>query len=485
MKRSIIYKLAAAFVAVTFTIGCSRSLGDAAETSQSYPPIYPDYPDCTIPVNIAPLNFRVRGVDGIKSDFKIDGNVILSVLGKKGLIDIPMKEWRKMLETAQGQKIEVEVSTWSNMHPNGIKYKPFDIFVSPDSIDAYVSYRLIEPGYETWKKMGIYQRELCSFAEKAIVENDVNDSGCLNCHSYRNYSPSTMMFHARGKGGGTVMYKDGKLKKINLATTGPKKQGVYPMWHPAGRYIAFSSNDTHQTFFGRKGNPIEVYDISSDLIIYDTETDSVITDPRFSETSRWETFPAWSPDGKYLYFCSADSCGMPLGRKDLHYDLLRVGFDASTGRMGETVDTIRSSALEGGSVSFPRISPDGKYLMYTLAENATFPIWHKEADLEVIRLSDNEIIDASLINSPECESYHSWSSSGRWVIFSSRRLDGRYTRLFIAHMDKDGEFGKPFLLPQSDPEHNMLRMKSYNIPELMRGEVKIEKSKLKDLFNDK
>jgi hypothetical protein len=71
------------------------------------------------------------------------------------------------------------------------------------------------------------------------------------------------------------------------------------------------------------------------------------------------------------------------------------------------------------------------------------------------------------------ESYHSWSSNGRWVIFSSRRNDGNYTRPFIAHIDKDGRATKPFELPCADPDYHRQFMRSYNIPEFMRGPVTI------------
>ena len=76
------------------------------------------------------------------------------------------------------------------------------------------------------------------------------------------------------------------------------------------------------------------------------------------------------------------------------------------------------------------------------------------------------------INSDDTESYHSWSSNGRWMVVSSRREDGNYTRPFIAHIDEQGRSTKAFALPQADPEYHRLFMKSYNIPEFMRGSVK-------------
>ena len=112
----------------------------------------------------------------------------------------------------------------------------------------------------------------------------------------------------------------------------------------------------------------------------------------------------------------------------------------------------------------------GKWLLFTGSAYGTFPIWHKEADLYLMNLADGSFRPVQELNSDDTESYHSWSSNGRWVLFSSRRLDGRYTRLFLAHFDGEGHFGKPFLLPQKQFSHNVLRLKSYNVPEFVQGD---------------
>ncbi|MCI6830245.1 MAG: hypothetical protein MR924_13500 [Prevotella sp.] len=448
--------------------GCSR-IRKAARTADVQPDIFPDYIGVTVPVNIAPLNFMMEGVEHIQAVFRIDGKEQTVVCGNEGVVDIPLDEWRDMMSKAAGSKIDVEVSAWNDANPDGIRYKAFAINVSKDEIDPWIAYRLIEPGYEAWRYMGIYQRELSSYDEFEIVSNKTTKSACVNCHHFDNRSAKRMLFHARGKNGGTIFLENGTTRKVK-----PEAKTVYPAWHPEGRYIAFSSNDTHQVFFGEGRQVLEVFDYSSDLVLYDTKENKVITDPRFNGEEFMETFPSWSPDGKWLYFSSAASKKMPDERKDLHYDILRVEFDIKSGKMGENVDTVYNAKTQGGSASFPRISPDGKYLLYTLAEYGTFPIWHNEADLRMMRLDTGENVDISVWNDKEnTESYHSWSKNGRWVMFSSRRLDGRYTRLFIACLDKNGKPCKPFLLPQKDPRQNTLRLKSYNIPEFMDGRVEM------------
>lgn len=95
---------------------------------------------------------------------------------------------------------------------------------------------------------------------------------------------------------------------------------------------------------------------------------------------------------------------------------------------------------------------------------------------------DFAAVDTDILNSSDVESYHSWSSNGRWVIFSSKRIDGRYTRLYVAHWDGK-RFTKPLLLPQKNPEHNRERLYSYNIPEFAKTAVSIDRDQMAELFN--
>ena len=111
--------------------------------------------------------------------------------------------------------------------------------------------------------------------------------------------------------------------------------------------------------------------------------------------------------------------------------------------------------------------------MFTLANHATFPIWHQEADLWMMDLKNGQKYSLDVLNSNSVESYHSWSSNSRWVVFSSRRMDGLYTRPYIAYVHDDGRVGKPFVVPQAKGDFYSKCMNSYNIPELLKGKVEI------------
>lgn len=459
-------------------VGCSSS---PKECTTLQPEIFPDYRNVTIPVNIAPLNFRMAGATKITAEISLDGKSLYHTQGKD-IVSFSESKWKEMLLQARGETLSVEVSVWNKQHPEGIRYQPFPINVSSDSITPYIAYRLIPPGYVLWKKMGIYQRSLESFQEECLVSNKQNHEGCVNCHSFHNYSPDLFLFHARGQNGCSVLVKNGKPERLELDQIPPHFKGTYPYWHPSGRYVVLSNCDTHQGFYGHSRNKVEVYDLNSDLMIYDLQNNRVITDPRFTTKEEWETFPTFSPDGKSLYLCQAKACNMPVEYDRLKYALIRIDFYPENGQLGTQTDTLYNPIKEGGSASFPRISPDGQHLLFTESGCGTFPIWHKDADLRMICLNTGKYEDTTPINSPDVDSYHSWDQSGRWLIFSSRRIDGRYTRLFIAHYQPGKGFSKPFLLPQKDPAHNEKRLYSYNIPEFISRPVSIAQQETADLF---
>lgn len=453
---------------------------EAKVTLNILPEIFPDYTNITIPPNIAPLNFMIENTDEVLVEFHLEGTNAFSIKGNKGLIKIPNKQWRGLLNKAIGKTIQVHVSIWNSTYPEGAHFLPFAIQVVTPSIDEWIAYRLIEPGYQSWKQLGIYQRNITSFEEKEIITNQSSTQTCLNCHSFHNYSPQKMMFHARGQNGGTYILNNGEISKVNIEKIGLKKGASYPIWHPNGKLIAFSSNTTQQAFFEHGEQPLEVYDERSDLIFYDIENNETFSDPRFMTSKSMETFPAWSPDGNFLYFASAESKSMPQGYKDMYYHLLKVSFDPQTRVFGSEIDTVYHAKINNGSASYPRISPNGKYLLYTQASCGTFPIWHKDADLQMLDLSNYSCIDISIWNSEEADSYHSWSSNGHWIVFGSRRDDGRYTRLYLAYWD-NGKAYKPFLLPQENPMHNIWRAKSYNIPEFMNESIELSSTNFSSL----
>ena len=458
---------------------CGPELPTKFAESQSLPMIYPDYTDVTIPVNLAPLTFQMDvPADEMAARFACDDQQLVCGGSK---IQPDATDWQTLVEAAKGRAITVDV--YASVKGQWTHYKPFKIYVSPDSIDPYLSYRLIAPSYVTYNDLTISQRCLENYDESVVYDNmlctDGSQGQCINCHNYQNYNPNRMQFHARQNMGGTIVAYDGDIRKINMRNDSLLAAGVYPAWHPWLKLIVYSTNLTHQTFHTVNPNKIEVFDTRSDLMAFDIEKNEVTN--LESGMGELEVFPCWAPDGKAIYYCSAhleyhDSIDegqeYMMRAEQVKYNIYKKDFDPDSRAFGPRQLVFDAAALDK-SATLPRISPDGRYLMFAMARYGVFHIWHRDADLSLIDLKTGQARTMKEINSDDVESYHSWSSNGRWVVFSSRRYDGNFTRPFFAHIDQQGRGAKPFELPQSDPDYHRQFLRSYNIPEFMSGPVTI------------
>ena len=454
------------------------------------PKIYPDYTGVTIPVNIAPLTFKWDGSYDEMVARLTAGNT--EVVCGGNAVQPDADEWHQLTSQAAGNAISVEVYVRSA--DEWKRYRPFSIHVSKDSIDPYISYRLISPSYVSYEELTLNQRCLENYDEEVMVNNMLcsteTDGQCVNCHNYQSYNPQRMQFHARQAHGGTVISYDGKLRKINMRNDSILSAGVYPAWHPWLPLIVYSTNLTSQSFHTLHPNKIEVFDAGSDLIAYDVEKNEVTNIENDAE--EFEVFPCWAPDGKSIYYCSAHfefrdtvehSTEVIRRAKEVKYNIYRKPFNPDTYAFGPRELVFCADSLDK-SATLPRVSPDGRYLMFTLGNYGVFHIWHHEADLYLMDLTDGSVRAMEEVNSSDTESYHSWSSNGRWVIFSSRRNDGDFTRLFMAHVDAQGRGSKPFELPQAAPDYHLEFTKSYNIPEFMQGPVKVTPQEFADLLKN-
>lgn len=480
------------YIIISLTLllcACSQQLPSNFTQSNSLPHIYPDYVDVTIPVNIAPLTFEMYDQwDEMAVRYSFSGEEIIC-RGSKSQPDIV--EWKRLTDKAKGNAIQVE--TYALKDGEWTRFKVFNIYVSSDSIDPFISYRLIYPSYISYEELTINQRCLENYDESVIYDNMLCTEGtqgqCINCHNYQQYNPERIQFHARQNYGGTVIAYDDKIRKINMKNDSLLSAGVYPTWHPQLPLIIYSANKTRQNFHVTDPNKIEVYDIASDLIAYDVEKNEVTNIE--NDPNEFEVFPFWAPDGKSVYYCSAhfeypDTVSVSnvyLLRHSnmIFYNIYRKRFDPISMEFGSRELVFAADSLKK-SATLPRISPDGRFLLFTMGNYGVFHIWHHDADLWMLDFQTGEVRSMQEFNSPDTESYHSWSSNGRWVVFSSRRDDGIYTRPFIAHIDKDGKGTKPFELPCADPDYHRQFMKSYNIPEFMRGPVTIRPQEFADVL---
>lgn len=439
--------------------------GNVARTGEPAP-IYPDYTDIVVPENIAPLNFMLR--ESVSRVLVcVDDRIIASSHGSS--IRFSPSRWRSLMDGNVGGSIGVRVLA---KNKDGWKeYNTFSWSVSGDRVDPYLTYRLIEPDYEAYNNIVLQQRCVENFSTDDFSDFNVIGNKCMNCHTYAGQDPDNTMFYVRGQGGGAFLNRSGSLTKLAIRGEDMVSGSVYFGFSPSKRYICFSSNKIIPAYHSQPRRRMEVFDTRSDVYVADLENRSIIRSPLLEDSGVMETFPTFSPDGAYIYYCAApqlDTITLDL-LENVHYSLCRIGFDEASGTIGTQVDTIYSASSEGGSVCHPRISPDGRFLCFSVADYGTFPLWHSESDLMLMDLRSGSIVPMDQANSDQSDTYHSWSSNSRWIVFASKRGDGVYGKPYFTHVDTDGNCSKAFVLPQKHPGYYDNLLTSFNAPEMGRG----------------
>ena len=453
--------------------GCQSRPQNAVRTDQ-LPDIYPDYTEVTIPTDIAPLNFSMADDEVTTIDVTVKGAKDGELHTNGAFADFDIDGWHELLEQNKGGQLTVSV--YAEKGGQWTAYRDFTIFVSNYPLDEWgITYRRIPPSYQIYSKMGLYQRCLSTFEEKAMLVNTQINGMCINCHTPNKTNPDQYVFHARGANGATIIHRNGKDELLQARNEFLGGSMVYPYWHPKGRYCAFSTNATSQMFHFANKKRIEVYDSKSDVFVYDTETHTILKDTLTMKLLWAENCPVFSPDGKWLYYITAQRQLYPTDYDKERYDLCRVAFDETTGKLGQQVDTLVRAAQTGKSVTWPRPSYDGRYIMYTLADYGYFSIWHPEADLWLLDLQTGETQPITKANSKEAESFHNWTGNSRWFLFTSRRDDGLYTRIYFSSIDDNGKATKPFLLPQRNPkQYDRRLLDSFNTPDFSAHHIETD-----------
>ncbi len=449
---------------------CSGNIEDARETN-SRADIFPEYYDLTIPPNIAPLNFVIRDAGSrFRVEIRSGDSEPIVIRHRSSSIKIPTDDWQKLLSAHAGETLQVDI--WSYKEGMWYKFRSIEHHIAKEAIDPWLAYRLVHAVYLKWRKMGIYQRKLSNFDEIPVIENAASDHGCMNCHAFANNDPSRMLIHFRILHPGTLLWSDGQLSKVDTRTPSTLSAGIYPAWHPDGKHIAFSTGQISPHLTTRLNKTVDVADRRSDLVVYDLENNTVSTSPLVSSERR-ENMPVWSPDGRSLYYLSAPEATEGDDESLLHsrYSLMRIPYSVNLNKWGEP-EMVLNADSTGMSISMPAISPDGRYMICSMSDFGYFTIFHKESDLYCIDLETKAYRKLEL-NSESAESFSSWSSNGRWLVFSSKRMDDVFSRTFIAFIDKDGHAHKPFVLPQKDPEMYYSLLANYNLPKLITGKIEL------------
>ncbi len=449
---------------------CSPGTPETCREVAREPNLSPDYSGTVIPANIAPLNFQVLE-EGRAYLLKIrsENGSPITISSRTGQMRIPRRPWRALLSANRGRDLHFDVYV-QDVDRQWRRFEPVVNTIAHEDIDGTLVFRFMKPIYNWWKDIGIYQRDLGSFDTSVVLHGRSFGEGCLNCHSFVRNEPDTMSISLRSAtyGSHTLLARDGRVDKIGA------KWG-YTAWHPSGRLAVYSMNKVIQFFRAGALEVRDVADLDSALVCYQVESRKTFSPPELADKDRLETYPAWSPDGKYLYYCSAPilwedrNTVPPAHYEDLKYDLWRIPYDIETGQWG-TAEVFLLAQETGLSIQLPRFSPDGRFLLFCMCRYGCFPIYQPSSDLYIMDMATRQYRKLA-INSEHSESWHSWSSNSRWIAFSSKRPGGLFTRTYLSYVDETGAAHKPFVVPQQDPTHYDSLLETYSVPELVNGPV--------------
>ena len=435
--------------------------------------IRPDYTGTVIAPNIAPLNFLVQE-QGTYYHVKIHSKqgAPIEIFSRKGKIVIPENSWHRLLNANRGQPLYFDVFV-QGRDGGWLRFETVENTIAAENIDPYIFYRKLHPTHRLFSgDIGIYQRDLRNYDERLVLGKKYLQQGsCLNCHTFCNNRTDKMLIGVRSGvyGNSTLLIEGGQVSKIDA------KFG-YSSWHPSGRLVVYSIDELPMFYHTARNEVRDTVHIDSLLAYHVLGSGKVSTCAKFSQKDRLETWPAWSPDGRYLYFCSAPK--LWPGQEDelppslynqAKYDIVRIRYDLDSDQWGE-LETVVSAQDTQLSAGVPAISPDGRWLLFCMFDYGYFPAWQQSSDLYIVDLQaageTGQYKWRRLnINSDQSEAWHTWSSNSRWIVFSSKRDYGVFTRPYISYIDHAGRVYKPIVLPQKDPALYDHCLQTYNTPE--------------------
>jgi tetratricopeptide (TPR) repeat protein len=251
--------------------------------------------------------------------------------------------------------------------------------------------------------------------------------------------------------------------------------GLLSQVSPDGRYVISTVKD-RAVFVATPGIEFSqlFFPIKGILVVYDVEARTYKPLPGADDPAYVQSNPTWSPDGKWIVFARAkayregkiaDAQAILLDEKDVpefiedkkpfKFDLYRVRFNEGRGGKAEPIE---GASHNGKSNFFAKFSPDGKWIVFCKAEN--YMLLMPDSELYVIPAEGGEA-QRLRANTPLMNSWHSFSSNGRWLVFSSKAYTP-YTQLFLTHIDEDGRSTPPVVLERFTESD-----RAANIPEFV------------------
>jgi len=259
--------------------------------------------------------------------------------------------------------------------------------------------------------------------------------------------------------------EDGELTFGLLSRVSPTGRYVISTVKDRSVFVAIPDIMISQLFFPIKGI----------LVVYDRETKTYAALPGADDPQYVQTNAVWSPDGKEIVFARTtayhaerldqqnsavvDEKDVPeftVEKRPFKYDLYRIPFNDGK---GGTPEPLRGASGDGMSNFFPKYSPDGKWIVFCKAKS--YMLLQPDSELWIVPAAGG-VARRLRYNTARMNSWHSWSSNSRWLVFSSK-VNTPYTQLFLTHIDDEGNDSPPVLLERfTSPD------RAANIPEFVK-----------------
>ena len=322
--------------------------------------------------------------------------------------------------------------------------------------------------------------------QSRVVMNDLHS--CANCHSFST-DGKTMGLDMDGPGNDKGLYAvvpvrkqmsigDDDMVRWNTdGSVGKSRVGFMSQISPDSRYVlttfAGPQRDISDSYFVTNFKDYRFlqvfYPTRGILTWYDRTTGRREPLPGADDPRYVQTDGVWSPDGKYVVFARAEAkdphpAGAPLPRAandpeeiQIQYSLFRVPFNEGRGGIAEP---IRGASNNGMSNNFPKISPDGRWIVFVKCRNAQ--LMRPDSELYIVPVAGGTArrmrANTSLMNS-----WHSFSPNGRWLVFSSKSRSP-YTQMFLTHIDENGNDSPPIYVDNATAAN-----RAVNLPEFVNA----------------
>ena len=347
------------------------------------------------------------------------------------------------------------------------------IRTSPDPVAAPIFYREVIPPFKeaVLDPSGIVWRLGCVSAPRRppIVLQKL--PVCGNCHSFSNDGKTFGMDVDYGNDKGSYVISPvaeeivlDRRKIISWGdyrrSDGERTFGLLSAVSPDGRYVVSTVKDRSVsaprddlTF------SLDFFPIKGILVVYDRRRRTFQALPGADDRRFVQSNPAWSPDGKHIVFArskvhplarahgsdddliltTAQARKFLAGREPFRYDLYRIPFNAGRGGKAEPLE---GASHNGMSNYFPKVSPDGKWIVFCRAGG--FMLLRPDSELYIVPAHGGRARRLRC-NTPRMNSWHSWSPNSRWLVFASK-ANSPYTQLFLTHIDPAGRSSPPVVL---------------------------------------